>query len=188
MNSTPIHRGALLVAVAVAILTMGCGDIYTLPDAPPRESWVDLDAPEEEDEQAKLRRFLDAKRTAIKVYSALQKGDWDTVIDNVSQETRAFLEDGSGGAGARAALESGQLDIAGQQVDFDPAADFFIDDLQQIEDTLPGQEEDETTRRKELYVINSAGEARKVLFIYEGDQWVFHSPFLRTPKIEIPES
>jgi len=186
-GTAAVRRLVPLVGLAL-VFSFGCSDIYTLPDAPPRESWVDLDAPDEEDEQEKLRRFLDAKRTAITVYSAMQKGDWDTVVDNMSQETRAFLEDGSGGAGAKVALESGELDIAGQQITFDPATDFFIDDLQQIEDTLAGQVENETKRRKELFVINKSGEARKVLFIYEGDKWVFHSPFLRTPKIAVPQS
>src|SRR5690606_24493009 len=155
--------------------------LYELTPPPPKDEWVDVNAVEEEDEEAKVRRFLDAKRAAIKVYGALQQGDWDTALENMSQETRSFLEDASGGEGAAVTLERRELLVSGQQVPFDPIADFFISDLADIRDEVPGQEEAETPRRKELYAVSREGEARKVLFIYEADRWVFHSPFVRTP-------
>lgn len=179
-------RHAVVLPALVGLVTSACSGLYTLPDAPPREEWVDLGAAEPVDEQELVRRFLEAKRVAIAVYAAMRARDWATVLDNLSQETVAFLEDASGGAGAKAVLESGQLSIAGQSVEFDPAADFFIAELEQIEDEYPGQEESETPRRKELYVIDGSGRARKVVFILEADRWRFHSPFLKTPILEPP--
>ena len=103
------------------------------------------------------------------------------VLPLMSQETQAFFEDASNGAGAVAALETGELVVDGKTTPFDPVADLLIDDLRDLRDDFAGQSEAETPRRKELYAIAGDGRARKLVFIFEADAWRFHSPFVKTP-------
>ena len=180
---------AWLVAAALALTTLGataCGPgIYELPDPPPKDEWVDVHATEDESDEVRIRRFLDAKRVAISTYAALQSRDWDTALNNMSQETRAFLQDASGDNNPASALESGQLLVGDQTITFDPVADFFIAGLEDLRDEMPGKTESETLKRKEIYAIGSDGKARKVVFIVEGEAWRFHSPFVRTPTFSV---
>lgn len=122
-----------------------------------------------------LSASLASKKVAIELYAALSDKKWPEALAMMSQETRNFLEDSSNGKGALGALEAGELAFAGQVARFRPAADFFIADLAGIKDALPNAPaENETKLRKELYAINSDGQARD-LFIYEADAWRFHS-------------
>ncbi len=184
--SSAMWRRALATAIALTALSAACGpSIYTLPDPPPKDEWVDLQATEEESDEVRVRRFLDAKRVAISTYAALQSRDWDTALENMSQETRAFLQDASGNNDPASALERGELLVGDQTVTFDPVTDFFIDGLEDLRDEVSGQTESETLKRKEIYAVGRDGKARKVIFIVEGGAWRFHSPFIRTPTFSV---
>jgi hypothetical protein len=174
-------NGGVLLVILFSIL--GCGPaLYDLPPAPPKEQWISFSSADPEDKQGSVERFLASKKVAIELYAALSDKKWPEALAMMSQETRNFLEDSSNGKGALGALEAGELAFAGQVARFRPAADFFIADLAGIKDALPNAPaENETKLRKELYAINSDGQARKILFIYEADAWRFHSPFLGTP-------
>lgn len=174
----------LELTVLAAILA-SCGpSIYDLPVAPPKDEWVDSQDAIEEDEEVRIRRFLDSKRVAITVYGALQSKDWGKALDQMSQETQNFLENGAGDGVAATALESGVLKLNGKEEPFDVVGDFFVSNLEDIVDELEGQSENETTKRKELYALSRDGQARKIIFIYEAGAWKFHSPFIRTALIE----
>ncbi len=181
-------RRTIAIAVALAALTTtACGpSIYTLPEPPPKDQWVDLNATEEESDEVRVRRFLDAKRVAISTYAALQNRDWKTALEHMSQETRAFLQTASADNDPAAALERGELHIDGQPVAFVPVEDFFIADLEDLRDDIKGETESETLKRKEIYAIGQDGKARKVIFILEAGAWRFHSPFVRTPFLSMP--
>jgi hypothetical protein len=176
----------LLACVGVGI--GGCGRaLYKLPDAPPKEQWEHLNADDVDDKQGSVERFLAAKRVAIDVYGALLEERWADALPLMSQETRNFLEDTSGGKGAVAALAAGELVLSGQVAKFRPPSDFFITEMVGLKDALPNAPtENETKLRKELYAVNARGQARKVLFIYEADGWRFHSPFLGSPILAAP--
>lgn len=161
-------------------LAMACsGSMYTLPNPAPESEWVNVLATEKEDEQAKLKRTLAAKKAALDLYEALDTGRWDDAVALMSQETRNFLDEASGGQGAAAALESGKIELGDKAMQFRPTEVFFIDGLANIKDEVPGAPpEAETQRRKELYAISRDGRARKLVFIYEADAWRLHSPVL----------
>jgi len=171
-----------LIALGLVVLLLpACGrSLYVLPPAPPESEWVDLNAPPEVDAQVELKRFFEARSVASKTYVALVNGDWDVAIANMSQETRNMLELMSDGKGATATLAKGVLMRQdGQAFKFDPAADFFLPNLQNFKDTIPNvPPEAENDKRKEIYAINGNGQARKLVFIFEEDAWRFHSPFL----------
>jgi hypothetical protein len=160
---------------------VGCGpSLYELPAPPPADTWRAFDRQLEETEEERVRRFLAAKSAAIQAFAALQGGEFEEALGLMSQETRNFFEDSSGGRGALVVLQTGLIMVAGEESRFDPVADIFIEDLQDIRDDF-GQSEAETPRRKELYAISRSGKARKIVMIFEADGWRLHSPFLKTP-------
>ena len=187
MITFSLTKRSLLALISLSALVLSaCGpSLYSLPEPPPKEEWKETDDSVASPDEAAIKRFLDAKRVAIRIYSAMIDEDWDRVVDNMSQETRAFLEEASPSSDAKATLASKELQIDGETIPFDPISDFFIADLADIVDTLDGQQEEETEKRKELFVIGADNRARKVLFIYEEGTWRLHSPFVRTPTIKV---
>lgn len=176
----------LLQAMFLLLLATGCGRaLYALPDPPPDEEWTELGATATEDRQAATDRMLAAKRSAVSVYVALKGQKWDEALKLMSQDTRNFLDDASGGEGPEAALAKGELILGGQAASIRPADDFFIENMQEVRDDHPNAPaESETKNRKELYAIGRDGRARKIVMIFEADTWRLHSPFLGTPLID----
>ncbi len=170
----------------VLLLTACGGGLYDLPPAPPASEWVSFQEQREESDEERVRRFLDAKRAAIQIYAALAEGRWERAVELMSQETVAFFEDASNGAGAEAVLAAGVLSFGDEQIPFDPLVDLFIADLEDLRDEVEGQVEAETRRRKELFAISRQGQGRKIIMIYERDGWRLHSPFIRTPTFAVP--
>ncbi|MBO5752705.1 MAG: hypothetical protein J6S69_03295 [Proteobacteria bacterium] len=170
----------LLFAVCVGCgLSAGCVKMYTLPDAPPQSEWKQVEKPKASPEEL-MRRFLDAKRAAIQCFAALADSNWAGALAWMSPNTVAYFESHSGGSGAAAALDAGQIYVGDEIVTFDPVGDVFIRDLVDIRDEFAGREDDENETRMILYAVSSSGAARELKFVYENERWLLDSPAIKT--------
>jgi hypothetical protein len=158
----------LLVCAALA----ACGGIYTLPEAPAEEerATVHLDPAAEEREAA--ARYTEARRTLVALYEALGGSRWTDAIELLSIESRLLLSAGGSGNAAES-LENGVLTIDGSDYRFDPIDLLLMHTPDAMEDSVPGESESETARRKEVFLV-TAEEARRVVLILEADQWRVH--------------
>lgn len=162
--------GLVVVSCAVSTAFFGCTRMYTLPDAPPKETWVAAKEVKQSPEE-RMRQFLDAKRAAIQCFAALADQNWTGAFAWMTQDSKAFFENHSDGKGAQNALSEKILIIDGEQVPFDPASDVFIADLADIRDEFANRDDDESRTRKVLYSVSRSGMARPLIMRYEDDRW-----------------
>lgn len=170
----------ILLLLIPAFFMAACGgSAYHLPDAPPEDARrvVSLDPTVEE--QASIDMFNAARRTVLALYQALGADDGEAAYALLSNETRLLLDEWSGGQG-EVALSDGQLSRNGEQWSFDPVELLLIDDPIRFDDTMDGQSESETARRKEIFITAGNDEVRRVVVILEADQWKVH--MLRIPQ------
>lgn len=120
-------------------------------------------------------RFYAAQAALRAFYTALASGDGDTAFSLLSHETRLLLDHGSEGDG-EAALIEGRVTIDGTEWTFDPVGLFVGPSPVDWRDTMPGESESESARRKEIFVVSSDDSVRRVVMIFEGDAWRVHAP------------
>lgn len=145
--------------------------MYSLPDAPPKSEWVEAQETEESPEVV-MRRFLDAKRSAIQCFAALADHNWEKAMHWMSADTLAFFEEHSNDQGAQAAFESGTIWMDGEAMSFDAVGDVFIHELADIRDDFGERKDNESKTRKVLYAVSASGQAREIVFVLEDDRWV----------------
>jgi len=63
----------------------------------------------------------------------------------------------------------------GKQRRFDPVKTLLADDITSLADSIEGVEEQETSRRKEIFAKQGQGEPpQRIVMIKEGGKWVLH--------------
>lgn len=166
------------ILVALLAVALGaCSGVYELPDPPPEDERASVQIDPAAEERESAARYIDARRTLVALYEALGAESWDDAIALVSTETRLLLSDGGGGDAAET-LAVGRLTVGGRTYGFEPIDLLLLRDPDGMEDSVVGESENETPRRKELFLV-SAEETRRVVLILEADQWVVH--FRRLP-------
>lgn len=167
---------SILLSTFVAALALACGpSIYDLP-APPSDDerrTVSLDPTERR--QADGEAYVAARATTLALYQALSNEDWSTAWDLLSNETRLLLDTGSNGRGVEA-LAEGRIALEGNTWAFDPVEVFLLPGMVRFDDQVEGEAENETARRKEIWVADRDGNQRRVVVIREGDLWRVHVP------------
>ncbi len=162
---------------------IGCTQMYTLPDPPPKEEWVAAEEKVENPEDV-AQRAINAKRAAIQCYAALASKNWDKALGLMSEATVSAFETASEGAGAIAVFENGVLTYEGEKTAFDPVGDVFITGLADIRDELEGRKDVENATRHVYYAVDANGNAHEIVFILENDQWVLDRPDIFAPLIK----
>lgn len=159
-------------SIALAVFASGCGGVYQLPAPPPTEERGPVALDPSEEERLSGERYLAARRVIVALYSALEAQRWDEATELLSQETRLLLA--AGGIGSDVdALAAGRVSIDGRTYAFDPVELFLLPGADSFEDRVEGEEEHESGRRKEVFLV--ADETlRKVVLIDEGGAWRLH--------------
>jgi hypothetical protein len=117
-------------------------------------------------------RYTEARRTLVSLYETLGGERWEDAVDLLSVETRLLLSAGGTGNAAES-LAAGTLTIGEVDYRFDPTDLLLMHDPDAMEDSVVGETESETSRRKEVFLVN-AEETRRVVLIQEADQWRVH--------------
>lgn len=161
-----------VLAPLAAALTIACGGVYQLPPPPPAELQGPVTLDPSEEERLGAARFEEARRAVLSLYEALGAERWADAVSMLSQETRLLLSSG-GSASAEQALAAGVVTVDGQSYGFDPVALFLLPGVERFEDEYEDEEEAETGRRKEIFLV-AGEEVRKVVLIDEAGQWRLH--------------
>lgn len=181
--ATPMIRPArrLKALVLVLLLWSGCASssLYELPPPPPEQERQDVSLIPGEDERARERDYLEARATVLKVYQYLNAKRYKEALGLLSEETVDFLSyvspKKSTPQAAEETLAQGKIILNdGQVIPIDPAALLVARDISKLEDSLAGQKESETSRRKEIFAIQADGKAQRIIVIKEAGQWVIH--------------
>lgn len=165
---------SVVCLVVTWTLVAGCGgrDWYLPPPDGSAAVPVSRAQPMDAAEQA---RVIEARRTVLALQSAIVAQQWADAYALLSNETRMLLDSVSDGRGEEA-LATGRIRCGDTWCQVDPLQLFLLPDVQQIVDHVDGEEEHETARRRELFLIDRTGNHRKVVVIREGDQWLVHLP------------
>lgn len=189
--ATPMIRPARRLAspglALLALLWSGCGNstLYELPPPPPEQERQDVSLIPGEDERARERDYLEARATVLKVYQYLNAKRYKEALSLLSEETVDFLSYVSPKKdtpqAAEETLAQGKVILNdGQVIPIDPAALLVARDISKLEDSLAGQKESETSRRKEIFAIQADGKAQRIIVIKEAGQWVIHKTSIST--------
>ncbi|MBA2661139.1 MAG: hypothetical protein H0U74_02495 [Bradymonadaceae bacterium] len=180
MSFAPQNARACLALVLIAgfATVTACGpSLYDLPSPEKVESAVAraeaeaAAAPPPED-----MRFGQARAAMLNLHHLLVSKRFSEAEELLSVETREFLAQNSQQGRVDQALASGKLTLpSGQDFVFEAAGFLLADDVSGIVDELEGSESiGESATRKILYAVQPSGEARQIVVIKEGDQWVLH--------------
>lgn len=166
----------LICLLIFTLSVAGCGARnYQLPPVPEASERVEAQLDPTVQELREVERFNEARRTILALYAALQAGDGAEAWEFLSNETRLLLDEWSDGQGDRA-LTDGRLVRDGQSYTFDPVTLFLLPDPIGFEDDREGEQQSETARRKEVFLVDAADHSRRVVVILEADQWRIHMP------------
>lgn len=180
MATSPRTTRAVLPSLAgllLAGLISGCGpNLYDLPDPPPRDEWHRHSLNPADDEAAYLQNFLSAKDTVVTFVEAMEDERWEDAYRLLSNETRLLLDNLSPSGRGETVLENGRIQRDDQEYVVDALDLFVIRDVIDIVDQHDHDREAETYRRKEIYAVNSSGDAHHLVVIYEEGAWRIHKP------------
>jgi hypothetical protein len=165
----------LLLLLALALPACGRG-LYDLPDPPPRDEWRRHSLDPAEDEARSHQAFLAAQGSVLAFLEAMRESRWEAAYEVLSNETRILLDDLSPNGRGETVLAEGRVVREGAEYRLDPVDLFVIADLDALLDEMPGEREQETYRRKEIWARSSAGDVRRLVLIYEDDAWRLHRP------------
>ncbi|MCB9531085.1 MAG: hypothetical protein H6698_01550 [Myxococcales bacterium] len=179
-SKSPVRRTRRLFALGLVGLGVGtaCHPVYRLPDPPPREAWAHVEIDPSAARVQSDEAFTAARRVLVSLYEAAGAGEWATFAEGLSAETRVTLGGGNA-ANAESALAAGRVTVGGREWAFEPIGLLLPPNPTGFSDTRAGEHEEESARRKEVFV-ESGDEARRVVMIWEGDAWRVHVPRLRT--------
>jgi hypothetical protein len=182
-NTTPLLLSVLLLALVLG----SCGGsriAYRLPLPPGQDAARTVSLDPTAQALQETERFQTARRALLDWYDAMAREDVQAAWERLSFETRLLLDDWSGGQGD-VALRTGVLERQGQRWSFDPLDLLAARQPERIVDDVPGQSQQETARRKELFLQLAGGEVRRVVMILEADQWRIHSPRIPTDRLTL---
>jgi hypothetical protein len=163
--------------IIILTLLAACGpNLYELPDPPPREFWVRHSLTPGEDSQRSRERFLAAQITVVLLVEALQENRYEDAYRLLSNETRILLDVLSPSGRGETVLEDGVIERNGAEYHVDPLDLFVIRDMAEITDSVTGEIESETYRRKEVFAISTEGDTHHLVLILEEDEWRIHKP------------
>lgn len=168
---------------ALAVVAAGCqGALYELPDPPPPAEQRAVSLIPGEDERKREEDYLLARASVLKINQLFAAKRFQEALEWMSAETRDFIAAGSPQKDPVEVLASGRyIRPDGQVATIDPAAFLLARDLSKMQDSVEGQAEQETPRRKEIFAVEEAG-PRRIILIREGDRWVLHrTSFPTTP-------
>ncbi len=159
---------------ALAVCAYGCGGSpYYLPAPPAKQEQTSVAANPAEQAELDRKRDLAARSALLKLYEALSKDHFEEAEKYLSQQTRDFLAYGSETGDPSAVLSEGKLHLPnGQTIAINPVKFLIGGNIANIENTMKGKKEHETSRRREFFVIDNSGKPHRVIMILEGDQWV----------------
>ena len=175
--------GALILTLILAslgALSGACGGaLYELPPPVPESAREDVSLIPGEDDRARERDYLEARAAILKLYQYLSSKRFKEALELMSEGTIEFLTFTSSKPSSPDApvttLAEGRLVMRdGQVILFDPVALLLAKDVSKLEDELPGQKEQETSRRKEIFAVEEDGQIRKIVVIKEAGRWVIH--------------
>lgn len=158
--------------LVLPFVSVACGGVYELPPPPPVSDRGPVALDPSEEQRLDGERYLAARRAVVALYAALDSQDWETAAGLLSNETRLLLTGGGNGR-PEDALAAGTVTVDGTTYRFDPVTLFLLPDPTGFEDDIEGEEQHETARRKELFVVNVEG-YRSVVVIEEGGAWRLH--------------
>lgn len=167
---------ALIAAASLTLGAAGCASLYRLPEPPPRESWARHSLSPTQDRDRSAERYADARTALFAFLDALASERYDDAYNALSNETRILLDDLAADGRGESVLATGALRRGDADYQVDVVDLFAIADLARIEDDWNDQPEAESYRRKELWAIDRAGAAHRVVLIYESDAWRIHKP------------
>ena len=171
--------------MCLVVFAASCGPaIYEIPAPPPEEEWTDRQLDPSAEEEASAERYAEARRAVLALYEALQEGDYEAAYYMLSNETRILLDTYGGGVGDEA-LANGLLEVDGTTYAFDPVDLLLMPEPASFEDSVRGEEENETSRRKEIFIFDADEAYRRVVVIREADEWVIHAPRVPTDRLDV---
>lgn len=170
---------ALFTLCLIGGFLAACDTVYVLPDPPPVQERRSVSLIPGEDERLRERDYLQARAAVLKAYQLLSSKRYKASLDLMSQETRDFLKFASPTKDAQSpeivTLSQGKFVLQnGRTISFDPPAWLLAKDVSKLKDTIKGQKEQETSRRKEIYAVQPDGKWRKIVVIKEAGTWVIH--------------
>ncbi|MFT4703169.1 MAG: hypothetical protein ACI81R_000858 [Bradymonadia bacterium] len=178
-------RPLAVTLVATASLVSACGGpIYELPSPPPAEQQRAVSLSPTEQRELDATRFLAARATILSLYEALGNEEWDSAQSLLSQETCATLGGGSG-SNCASVLAEGLVEVSGTRYAFDPVDLLLLPGVRDIANVRVGEEDVENARRVVAHLTDRDEDHRAVVLIYEGDQWVVHSPTLPVGALDV---
>lgn len=154
----------------VSIACAGCTRMYSLPDPPPKDEWVKAQKPQESPEEA-MKRYIDAKRSAIQCFAALADEKWSQALSWMTDDSVDFLRKHAIDGDLEASLAAHKLQQNGDIIPFDPVNDVFIAGLADIRDEFGDRTDDEDDSTKILYAIAKSGDARRIVVVLEDNRW-----------------
>ncbi len=160
-----------VAAFVVSVSAAACSP-YQLPDPPAVEDRGEVALNPAVEQRLSAERFSEARRTVLSLYEALEAERWDDAAALLSNETRLLLSEG-GTADATAALAAQEVTLNGVRYGFDPVDLFLLEGPESFEDDWQQEEQAETGRRKEIFIV-AGEEFRRVVLIHEGDAWLVH--------------
>lgn len=172
-------KGLSCALLTCVLSACGPGRLYELPPPPPESERQDVSLIPGEDERARERDYLEARAVALKLYQYLSAKRFKESLSLLSGETvdmLALTSPKKGGAdAAEETLAQGTMILSsGKMIKFDPVELLVAKDISKLEDSLAGQTENETSRRKEIFAIQPDGNAQRVIVIKEAGRWVIH--------------
>lgn len=167
---------SIVLSAVVAVLAAACGpSIYDLPQPPEEDQRRTVNLDPTARREADGAAWVDARAATLSLYQALSDEAWDDAWELLSNETRVLLDTGSDGNGVDA-LAEGRIELDGVMWSFDPVEVFVLPGMVRFDDDVEGEAENETERRKEIWVSDREGRQRRVVVIREGDVWRVHMP------------
>lgn len=179
MRTNQWMGGALCAVLCVSGVGAGCAGVYELPPPPAEGQRETISLIPGEEERVKEQNYLQARAAVLKTYQFLSAKRFKESLALMSTATQGLLTSTSPQKGASnpavITLSEGKMVLpSGQTLTFDPAAFILAPDISDMKDTLEGQTEQETARRKELFAMQPDGTARRIVVINEGGRWVIH--------------
>lgn len=173
-------RRALIVGFlcGLGLFAASCASsTYYLPPPPDQQkSAKKSDAgPKSNAERAPEELDAQAREALMELYELLEHERFEEAEDYLSQETREFLSHAGAEEDASETLSSGQIQLAGRSpIKISPVKLLIGGNIESVRDAMEGVSENQTPNRRELFVLDPAGDTHRVIMIFEGGKWVLH--------------
>jgi hypothetical protein len=176
----PRMSATMVSMCSFSVMCCACGpSLYHLPSPAVPEDVVVVDLEGGADERVSTRQYLEVRHHLLELYNFLSSQRYAEAAEYLSLETHEFLKRLVGVDSIVEALSHETITLDGRTVAFDPVVELLAENLEVIKDEVDGIEEQETERRKEIFVSRSEGPPLRLVFIREGSKWVLHRTRLR---------